>query len=901
MNVLNKVTLQSLKKNRVRTVVTVIGIMLSAAMICAVTTFVSSIQNYVLQYAIYADGDWHGSESDADFSVYEEVCASKKTEKASYLQRLGYAYAEGCTNEYKPYLYVLGASDISDGVMPVHLVSGEYPKNADEIILPEHLSSNGGVQHKIGDTLTLELGERMLDGYPLNQDNPCSYYDSESGEDIMSGEELEVRESRTYTVVGFYERLSHRLESYQAPGYTAFTVADAPSDGYRYDVFFKMKNAADVYDFMKDKGYTGGVNTDVLAYQGVSSHDNFRDMLGGMAAVVIGLIIFGSVSLIYNAFSISVSERTKQFGLLSSIGATKKQLRGMVIFEALAVSAVGIPLGIAVGIGGIAVTLLIIGNKFASVMNGFDVPMRICVSWEAVVIAAALALLTVLISAWIPSRRATAVTAVEAIRQSTDIRVKNKPQKTPKLTYKLFGLPGVLASKHYKRSKKKYRATVVSLFMSIVLFVSASAFTGYLMESVTGGLGSSGFDLIYSAIQDDLGELSPDALLELIKTDGDIKNATYSRDCSVMCSISEKSLTEKGMEAIGAEKSEDGKVGVYCDIYFIPDSEFEELLSQNGLKKDVYMNPDAPLAIAFDGATCFNHKKEKLEDIKLLSGDKTELECSQTKKYDGYAYAGYETGDDGVKYYLYESRKDTEKIIKKPESEAVIGFTLRSGKTLYENRPYYIPEYSEARVCLFYPESLFASVIPEELEENFGYFSFYMTSSDHEASFNNLKNLFAGKGVGTASLYDYAASVEQSRNIVIIIQVFSYGFIVLISLIAAANVFNTISTNISLRRREFAMLKSVGMTKKGFMRMMNFECLLYGSRALLFGLPVSFIVTFLIYLSVNEGYETGFCLPWGAVGIAVLSVFAVVFVTMMYSMRKIKKDNPIDALKNENL
>lgn len=113
--------------------------------------------------------------------------------------------------------------------------------------------------------------------------------------------------------------------------------------------------------------------------------------------------------------------------------------------------------------------------------------------------------------------------------------------------------------------------------------------------------------------------------------------------------------------------------------------------------------------------------------------------------------------------------------------------------------------------------------------------------------------------------------------------------------------FNTISTNISLRRREFAMLKSVGMTKKGFMRMMNFECLLYGSRALLFGLPVSFIVTFLIYLSVNEGYETGFCLPWGAVGIAVLSVFAVVFVTMMYSMRKIKKDNPIDALKNENL
>ena len=130
---------------------------------------------------------------------------------------------------------------------------------------------------------------------------------------------------------------------------------------------------------------------------------------------------------------------------------------------------------------------------------------------------------------------------------------------------------------------------------------------------------------------------------------------------------------------------------------------------------------------------------------------------------------------------------------------------------------------------------------------------------------------------------------------------FSYGFIVLISLIAAANVFNTISTNISLRRREFAMLKSVGMTQKGFNKMMNFECLLYGSHALLFGLPVSCGVTYLIYLAIMEGFETTFHLPWTAIGIAVLSVFLVVGATMMYSMSKVKKDNPIDALKNENL
>ena len=142
---------------------------------------------------------------------------------------------------------------------------------------------------------------------------------------------------------------------------------------------------------------------------------------------------------------------------------------------------------------------------------------------------------------------------------------------------------------------------------------------------------------------------------------------------------------------------------------------------------------------------------------------------------------------------------------------------------------------------------------------------------------------------------------ESERNLVTIIRVFSYGFNVLISLIAAANVFNTVSTNIGLRRRDFAMLRSVGMTPKGLRRMMGYECLLYGSRALLYGLPTACGVTYLIYGAIMEGYETTFRLPWKALGIASLSVFLVVGATMMYAIHKVKQDNPIDALRNENL
>ena len=162
-------------------------------------------------------------------------------------------------------------------------------------------------------------------------------------------------------------------------------------------------------------------------------------------------------------------------------------------------------------------------------------------------------------------------------------------------------------------------------------------------------------------------------------------------------------------------------------------------------------------------------------------------------------------------------------------------------------------------------------------------------------------NLFKNEDLPKTSFINYAEGVESNRSVIIIIKVFAYGFIILISLIAAANVFNTITTNINLRRRDFAMLKSVGMDDKGMRKMLNFECILYGTKALIYGLPVSVGVTYLIYRSIRRGIDTEFFIPWTAVGIAVLSVFIVVFVTMMFSMNKIKKDNPIDALKNENL
>ena len=899
MNVFNKVTLQSLKKNKTRTIVTIIGIILSAAMICAVTTFASSFMNYAKENTIYTDGNWHGYQRDTDFQTYKDIWNTGKVEEAVFLQQLGYAYAEGCENEFKPYIYVLGAGKDVEEVLPIHIISGKYPTSSTEIMLPEHLYTNGGVKYNLGDTITLELGQRMLDGYPMSQDSPCYIY--EQGNEVFNGEVLEVKETRTYKVVGFYERLSWRIETFEAPGYTALTLSDRETyTPYKYDVYFRMENPKDTFDFMKEMKLTGDYNSDLLMYSGTFAVNTFTTMLYSLAAIVIGLIMFGSVALIYNAFSISVSERTKQFGLLSSIGATKKQLKRMVFFEALSVSAIGIPIGVIAGVGGIGVTLMLLGDKFKSM--GFGVDMKLSVSPAAIIIAVVVALITVLISAWIPSKRATKVSAVEAIRQNMDVK-NTKPVKTSKLTYKLFGLSGMLANKHYKRNKKKYRTTVLSLFMSIVLFVSASAFTDYLMETVGVGFGSVGFDLTMHASGNEFDKITPEELLNRMKAAKSVTGGVYSQERNVNAEISTKYLTEEGIEFLDRNqgRSEDKSArNVYAYISFVDDAAFRALLKENSLSEHKYMDPENPLAIAIDGATMFNLYTQKYETTTFFEDDEFEFVVQKEKDIPGYYCSGEVPDENGGSRVLY--LKDSESDVEGPEKlyfsleEGYVYTTLNVGEVIYE-KPFFVRDSYGMR--FIYPLSLAKSVFEDFKAIDNSYY--YMLCSDnHAESYTAVQTILSDNGFNAKNLQNIAELEESERNIVTIIRVFSYGFIVLISLIAAANVFNTISTNISLRRREFAMLKSVGMTQKGFNKMMNFECLLYGSRALLYGLPVSCGVTYLIYLAIMGGYEAKFHLPWTAIGIAVLSVFLVVFITMMYSMSKIKKDNPIDALKNEN-
>lgn len=944
MNIFQKVTLRYLKENRTRTLVTIVGMILSAAMFTAVTTSISSLRNYLINSTIYTEGNWYGAAYGLSAEQKEKLSSDSRTKKAVSMELFGFADLKDSMNDAKPYLCVFGVQEDFTEMMPIHLLEGRLPENNSEILLPEHLNSNGGIDWNVGDTLSLDLGTRVSSaGNTLtNEDSYNNGTDDalQSG-DVISGltEHLSAKATYHYTVVGIYERPNY--EAYHAPGYTALTVGEN-SDKHTYSLYLRTtpgRHAADTIEQMfgsyDDIGWQ--LNYDLLRIYGYSGESSYNRVLNNLGALLILIIMFGSISLIYNAFSISVSERTKQFGLLASIGATRRQLTGSVIFESLFLSAIGIPLGILSGLFGIGITFYFVQDMMENILGiaftgnyklmrlsmilgpAKNVDLHLHPSFGALVIATAVSLLTVIISAYIPARRAMKKSAIDAIRQSNDISIRAKKVKTSRLTQKVFGFEGMLATKNYKRNRRKYRATVISLFLSVVLFISASSFCAYLSLSAKTVLNDSEYDLAFRL--DSSEKETPDSLLAALSKSADITDSTYAVRMFFDCPVETVKLNpnlrdymRKEVEAWDETYEESEETDVQLSLVFLADKDFRAYLKKLNLSEDEYFNAKAPKAVAVDSLRLYSGSSQKYSSFPAFTNNSPdEITIYLARERENYSYAGTNRNENGIPVCDFYLDGPDDEIVTFTREESCLPLPLAIGTTVRQAPDFFANE--DACIRLFYPYSMLDSVF-NGLEEDTNYYQinelplsentstelfFKCRNHNTKNSFPSMSTLLMQKGISTSGLIDYAASVESCRAMVTVINIFSYGFIILISLIAAANVFNTISTNINLRRREFAMLKSIGMTPKDFSKMMDFECLLYGFKGLLYGLPVSFVMTWMIYHAIGQGLEIAFFIPWYSIAIAVGSVFLVVFATMLYSMKRIRKENTIDTLRNENL
>ena len=599
---------------------------------------------------------------------------------------------------------------------------------------------------------------------------------------------------------------------------------------------------------------------------GTAESGNYLAMLNTMAGALIFIIVLASVTLIYNAFSISVSERTKQFGLLKSIGATKKQIRHSVCFEALCLCVIGIPIGILSGLVGIGVTLHFVGKIIGPYLNNTKgVNLTLAISPAALLLSAVIAVITVLISASIPARKAVKLTAIDALRENHDIRIRSRKIRSTKWIYQVFGFEGMLANKNFKRNRRKYRLTVFSLAISVILFIGSASFNGYMASSIDMSLQEMTADITLSVSNDDMKHQSAEKSYQKMRSLRAVDDASYSKSAMNTYVILDK-------EQIDTKK--------LCPLIW-DESILCSKQTQKAKKFNILQNGFTP---------------DKIYCIRNISGyyyteDFTNIDLKRME----FPFA------KGSEEYDYDAIKMM------PEKQALKSISLTDGKVV-DNQDYKAPlginafEYAD-QITMTLPlsakETMFHSV--SFLDQ----YDFNFTAKDYNTAYTSISNYLrndSGFAKSVANnLYSPRMNNDSVRALLLILKIFTYGFIILISLIVIANIFNTISTNVMLRRKEFAMLKSVGMTLGGFDRMMNYECLLYGVKGLLFGLPLAFLLNFAIYHSLLGAMDVGFQIPWGSVAIVVLGVFVVVFASMMYSMHKIKKDNPIEALKNDNI
>lgn len=863
MNVFHKVALQGLKKNRTRTFVTIIGVILSAAMITAVATFGISLLNYLTSSAIQKYGNWQAAFLDADSSFAEECKLKPEVAGTASFENIGYASLYGSNNPDKPYLFIAGFYQETFDTLPITLLSGRMPESSNEVIISGKIATDGGVSYALGDTLLLAVGNRMDGDKKLSQ---CVPYTSEN-------ETLVPRSEKNYTVVGICQ--TPVFEEDSSPGYTLITKADAGSKADSTSLFVTLENPRKVRSFTKsmagDHAYI--LNHNVLRFMGLSedpADKTVNALMYSAGGIVIAIIMVGSIFLIYNAFSISLNERMQQIGILASVGATSKQLRNSVLFEGLCIGAAGIPIGILAGTGSIWLVISVVAKRLGNVFHS-DIPLTMDISLPAIAAAAAISIVTILISAYIPAKKAVKRPVMECIRQTNEIKVDSKAIRTSKLSRRIYGLEGILAQKNFKRNKKRYRSIILSLILSIVLFISTSTLVMDLNQMSGQSEVVTSYDIGFGT-----KEMADSEMLRLydkLKTADGIYESSYQTVMKYSCTAKASVLSDDYWKSNGGRPL-DETVSLPAEIQFLDDSTYLNLIKKLGLSVQEYsIQNERIIAVAKMQDT-----DEQVDEVSQLPNmfAVPSIDCTVTpgSMLPSETDVGTNIGQDLNLTFVDIVPPDTPPIIEKSEKQPY-SFQIIAPWSLKEK--------------LAFTEST-ADIKAKGMT---------FESNDPSKSAAEMNITIQGAGITSAYLLLNTSEVlEEVRNQIFIVNIFSYTFIIMISLIAVANVFNTISTNIKLRRQELAMLRSVGMSDKNFNKMMRFECAFYGMKALLIGLPMAVAASWFIHKTMVTG-DIAFQPPWGSIGVSIFSVLLVIFVTMMYAVSKIKKENIIDALRDD--
>lgn len=884
MKLLNKLTLKNLRLNKVRTIVTIVGIMLSAALI----TVVSGMALSGRQTMIDAQAAWSGNYDVAldiiDNSVIETARNNRNVENAFYKERLGYARTKNADGETCDYSVLAMSENTYDNCFKIDLIKGKFPTNSGEAVVTKSFKTQDGKDVKIGDKITLDVG--------VLTDKDSNVLDEEGIHNLLQKDfnkcSIIDTVKRTYTVTGIIER-PKTSELYDPSNLSMiYTVSDekAPIEAIRTKHMNKLyiaytpqsegnylQNTADILGFKADDmsnvisdeispedQQTSGINAYefnfvLLSMKGYGGSDGTNVMIFSLAVIIIIIVMLASVFVIRNSFAISITEKTSMYGMLASVGATKRQIRRNVLFEGFILGLIGIPLGILLGLGVNAILIAILNSVLGDVLSGAS--FVFVTPTIPIICAIVLSAVTIFCSSFFIALRASRIPPLVAIRGNKDIKVKNnKPYRTSKLTKKLFGVGGEIASKSLKRSRKKYRTTVISIVVSVAMFIAVSAFMDYGMTF----------------------------------TDHYYGNADYSY--MVVGIDSKQAQTIEKMPEIENYLTVGLQYGyVSADV---PVNECGENF--------LYDNADGTKSFSVEFLE-FEHdtfvqicRELKLDYNKVKGG---------VLVYSQVTPDNSESGNSSKPMKLFGKTAPTKFTVHGNDEE---GNELKTGKLRVASLFDEIPKSADSVIGegTIFGQGLIIGeqgVISPQLGEHGCGITLYANTSDHTSLTNRIESMSGtGDSESYISIFDYEEIVRQFNAIMLIVGIFVYGFIGVISLIGLTNIFNTISTNMQLRSKEFASLKSIGMTKKEFNRMIRLESLMYGIKSLIIGIPLGVLGVFAIFSAFSRGnVPMSFVFPWKAILISIAAVIIVVWLIMKYSISKVNKQNIIETIRNDNI
>lgn len=877
MQILNRLTIRNLKLNKKRTIVTIIGIILATALLTAVAAMAVSLKESITLRAKKVDGDFHLLLYDMTDKQKESVINNRQVESYYEMHEVGYAVLDGCVNDSKPYVYIEALDGDTFEKAEINVTSGRLPEDDSEIVISSHIKTNGGVKYNIGDEITFDVGDRTYNGKKLYQND-----------DYREDELLDVKKTKTYKVVGICDRLPYGEEPRTAPGYSVITFANKSDTSLNEsDIYirFHKKVLKDRYNITADilgvdrilfnKQYSGSptdeeaeilknqldkaqsyyINNSLIKYE--VFYDSSVAFVYNMAAVVMVIIIITSAVCISNSFAISINQKTKQYGMLASIGATPRQIRKNVFFEAAFMGVIGVAAGI---VGGLSASyiLVILSNKM--LIDTLEMSIVYAPSLLGVLLSIVLAIVTIVLSALVPAIRASRMSPIMAINHSKDIKIKSKSLKTPELVSKVWGEGGVLAYKNMKRNKRKYRVITISIALSVMTFIALYGFMSLLTDSANryanGNIDLRVYMSSYKNMSVDEADKKVSNIVNRINNETNITDFTFARGFNGILKDKPKYSADY-YEMYNYERGLAEPDNYYINIISLGNEEYEKYIKKLGISKET----------AQSGGILVDNTYQYINN-------------GNNVKYFN-VYDGYKAGD--ILTYQADNNR---------QSDDTTFYDIKI-VALSNERPFGYDNAYTSYGYLIVSDDYMNKIDTKNIDSTL----LNINCDDPDKAQDILVNEF---DIGKNNIVNAAQERRNNENLILIIKIFLYGFIAIVSLIGITNIFNTVTTGMELRSKEFAMLQSIGMTKREFDKMIRMESVFYGSKALIIGVVSGTVLSYIIYMAAGES-QLRYTLPLPAIVIAVVVVIILLLGIMKYSIVQIRKQNIIETIRNENI